>query len=91
MRSLLLGLGFLSLNAYAQSPTAAMTCGEAYEFVWQRQTVSIPSGEDAKKLKLVAHEGYCAIDETAEPEWQPARDEPNCFVGFTCRKNLASE
>ncbi|WID94758.1 hypothetical protein QO058_18250 [Bosea vestrisii] len=35
--------------------------------------------------RFVAHRGFCQFDETTYPAWVPARDTPQCFVGYRCK------
>lgn len=35
--------------------------------------------------RFVAHRGFCQFDEYADPAWVPARDTPQCFIGYRCK------
>lgn len=35
--------------------------------------------------RFVVHRGFCQFDEYADPAWVPARDTPQCFVGYRCK------
>lgn len=37
--------------------------------------------------RFVVHRGFCQFDEYADPAWVPARDTPQCFVGYRCKSN----
>ncbi|CAN7622961.1 hypothetical protein LJR090_005423 [Bosea sp. LjRoot90] len=35
--------------------------------------------------RFVRDRSFCQFDETAFPAWVPARDTPQCFVGYRCK------
>jgi hypothetical protein len=35
--------------------------------------------------RFVRDRGFCQFDEYADPAWVPARDTPQCFVGYRCK------
>ena len=37
--------------------------------------------------RFVRDRGFCQFDEYADPAWVPARDTPQCFVGYRCKSN----
>ena len=37
--------------------------------------------------RFVRDRGFCQFDEYADPALVPARDTPQCFVGYRCKSN----
>jgi hypothetical protein len=35
--------------------------------------------------RFVRDRSFCQFDEMADPAWVPARDTPQCFVGYRCK------
>jgi hypothetical protein len=35
--------------------------------------------------RFVRDRSFCQFDEYADPAWVPARDTPQCFVGYRCK------
>ena len=35
--------------------------------------------------RFVRDRSFCQFDEFADPAWVPARDTPQCFVGYRCK------
>jgi hypothetical protein len=60
-----------------------MTCAQAAGLVASRGALVLGTGGYTYD-RYVHHRGFCLITETTKPAWVPARDTPQCFVGYTC-------
>lgn len=69
--------------ALAMPNTTQMSCAQAAGLVKQKGAVVLatsPTLYDRYVLDL----GYCVYDQQLKPEWVPTRDNPQCFIGYTC-------
>ena len=72
-------------SAVAQSrpSTLAMTCGQAAGLVASRGAIVLGTGGYTYD-RFVRDDRFCLRGESTEPVWVPARDTPQCFVGYRC-------
>ncbi|MDB5644645.1 hypothetical protein [Methylobacterium sp.] len=71
-------------GAQARPDTRAMTCAEASALVAQAGAIVMSTGP-ATYARFVRDGGFCPLPETTQPSWEITRDNPQCFVGYTCR------
>ncbi len=83
------GLAGLSMPgaalAQARPSSQAMVCDQAQNLVRSRGAVVLGTGQFTYD-RYVVHRGFCAATESVRPAWVPTRDNPQCFVGYTCRE-----
>jgi len=73
--------------AQARLSTPAMSCGQASSLVASAGGIVLGTGGFTYD-RFVRDRGFCLITEVTEPAWVPARDTPQCFVGYRCRERL---
>ena len=71
-------------QAQDRPDTRAMTCAEAAALVARAGAVVMTTGP-ATYARFVRDGGFCPLPETTQPSWETTRDDPKCFVGYTCR------
>lgn len=78
--------GALALPAAAQSrPVAsAMACAEVQALV-QRSGALVLNYTPTTYDRVVANGRFCLGGQTTVAEFAPTKDNPRCFVGYTCR------
>ena len=84
---IILGLVALSTPAGAQQPrpmTPNMPCAQAQQLVARNGAIVLGTGTYTYD-RYVRDESFCQRDERLEAMWVPARDTPQCFVGYRCR------
>ncbi|MCJ2043138.1 hypothetical protein MKK58_01030 [Methylobacterium sp. J-078] len=64
--------------------TRAMTCAEASALVARAGAIVMSTGP-VTYARFVRDGGFCPLPETTQPSWEITRDDPKCFVGYTCR------
>jgi hypothetical protein len=62
----------------------SMSCGAASALVTQRGAILAGTGPQTFE-RLVAHGGFCTIEQVTAPAWERTADNPQCFVGYRCR------
>lgn len=72
------------VSAQARPDTRAMTCAEASALVTRAGAIVLSTGP-ATYARFVRDGGFCPLPETTQPSWETTRDDPKCFVGYTCR------
>jgi len=84
---------FLALTAAAsgaqaqQRPfTPSLSCGQAQQIVAANGAVVLGTGPHLYDRYVRDHR-YCQFNEVVRPAWVPARDTPQCFVGYLCRES----
>ncbi|WP_244476472.1 hypothetical protein [Methylobacterium sp. Leaf88] len=82
--ALLPGAALAQTDAQARPDTRAMTCAEAAALVARAGAVVMSTGP-ATYARFVRDGGFCPLPETTQPSWETTRDNPKCFVGYTCR------
>lgn len=89
MAKLILPLIFLGLmsSAVAQPRPYApgMTCRAVAGIVASRGAVVISTSPTTYD-RYVRDRSFCQITEITDPAWVWTRDNPQCFVGYTCRE-----
>ena len=87
MKRLALALAYCACatSAVAQSrpSTLNMSCGQTAGLVAARGSIVLGTGGYTYE-RFVSDQRFCLRDETTEPMWVPARDTPQCFVGYRC-------
>ncbi|MCI9879994.1 hypothetical protein MTL_08080 [Methylobacterium goesingense] len=86
MSALLACIALLPGVARAQTrpDTRAMTCAEASALVARAGAIVLSTGP-VTYARFVRDGGFCPLPETTQPSWEITRDDPKCFVGYTCR------
>jgi hypothetical protein len=75
------------LAAQPRLSTPTMTCGQASSLVASAGGIVLGTGGYTYD-RFVRDRGFCLITEVTEPAWVPARDTPQCFIGYRCRERL---
>ncbi|MGX1790623.1 hypothetical protein ACWIGM_28015 [Bosea sp. NPDC055332] len=75
-------MGTALAQARPQSP--ARSCAANRQSVIANGAIVLGTGGYTYD-RFVAHRGFCQFDEIADPAWVPARDTPQCFVGYRCK------
>ena len=76
----LMGAGLA--QARPQSP--ARSCAANRQSVLANGAVVLGTGGYTYD-RFVRDRSFCQFDEIADPAWVPARDTPQCFVGYRCK------
>ena len=80
---LVLGLaGAAQAQGRPQSPT--LSCAANRQSVLANGAIVLGTGGYTYD-RLVRDRSFCQFDETVFPAWVPARDTPQCFVGYRCK------
>ncbi|WP_264050195.1 hypothetical protein [Methylobacterium flocculans] len=74
----------LPVSAQARPATPSLTCAEASALVTQAGAIVMSTGPTTY-ARFVRDGGFCPLPETTQPAWERTRDDPTCFVGYTCR------
>ncbi|WP_231711403.1 hypothetical protein [Xanthobacter dioxanivorans] len=77
--ALLAATGF----AEARPDTLAMSCGEAAGLVAAHGAIVLGTGPNLYD-RYVRELRFCSGFEQLKPEWVKTRDNPQCFIGYTC-------
>lgn len=83
--SAVLALAATGALAQPRPSTQAMTCGQTQGLVAARGAVVLNTSPTTYD-RIVAARAFCQINETIEPVWAPARDTPQCPIGYRCRE-----
>jgi hypothetical protein len=70
--------------AQSRPQTPARSCAANREIVAANGAIVLGTGGHTYD-RFVRHRGFCQFDEYADPAWVPARDTPQCFVGYRCK------
>lgn len=70
-------------TAQGRPDSAAMTCGQALALVRQRGALVLATGPLVYD-RYVSDRGLCAPTQRTRQAFVATRDDPVCFVGFTC-------
>jgi len=76
-----------SAVAQTRPSTVAMSCRQAAGIVSSAGGIVLGTGGYTYD-RFVRDRGFCLITEITEPAWVPARDNPQCFVGYRCREPI---
>ncbi|WP_332118115.1 hypothetical protein [Azorhizobium caulinodans] len=60
-----------------------MSCAQATGMVRQQGAVVLATSQLVYDRYVVSR-AYCPMDQQTNPAWVPTRDNPQCFVGYTC-------
>lgn len=69
--------------AMARPDSLAMTCAAAAGLVSSQGAVVMGTGPNIFD-RYVSSLRYCSGSEQLKPEWIKTKDNPQCFVGYTC-------
>ncbi|QRG08503.1 hypothetical protein EZH22_09555 [Xanthobacter dioxanivorans] len=70
-------------GALAQTPSITLTCGQAADLVRTRGEALLATSRTLYD-RYVRDRSFCVYDQDTRPEWVPTRDNPQCFIGYTC-------
>ncbi len=73
-----------SAQAQPRPMTPAMACAQAQQLVLRNGAIVLGTGTYTYD-RYVRDLSFCQIDESLRSAWVPARDTPQCFVGYVCR------
>lgn len=76
-------LGLNVLPAVARPATYRMTCASAQRLVQQQGGVVLDTSPTTFD-RYVADVRFCMPQQALRPQWVPAKDNPQCFIGYTC-------
>ncbi|MGU3494783.1 hypothetical protein ACLBXM_12135 [Xanthobacteraceae bacterium A53D] len=81
----LAGLGLLALvpPAEARPSTRSMTCQQAANMV-ARSGGIVMNTSPTTFDRYVSDLRSCMVGESLKPAFEPTRDNPQCFIGYTC-------
>jgi hypothetical protein len=90
MKTLVLSLAVVlaaATGAAAQPrpSSVAMSCQQAAGLVASQGAIVLGTGGYTYD-RFVTDRRFCLRSETTEPAWVPARDTPQCFVGYRCKE-----
>lgn len=82
---ILLGLVLAAAPVAAQARPASyrMSCGAVQALV-NRQGAVVMDTSPTTFDRYVATLRFCMPGQALKPQWVPARDNPQCFAGYTC-------
>jgi len=83
---LTLALAASATGAHAQQRpfTPSLPCSQAQRIVFANGAAVLGTGTYTYD-RYVRDRSFCEINEYIEPAWVPARDTPQCPVGYICR------
>ena len=64
--------------------TLSMSCRQAQALVASRGAIVLSTGQYTYD-RYVSHVGFCEIEQTTEPAFEPTADNPQCLIGNRCR------
>ena len=76
------GIGSEALTQ-SRPVTSQMPCAQARGLVTTQGAVVLNTSPNAYD-RYVRGGGYCGLGERLEPAWVPARDKPQCPIGYRC-------
>ncbi|MFG1319037.1 hypothetical protein [Xanthobacter autotrophicus] len=81
--SLLTALAASPIEAQARPDTLALSCEEAAALVTKNGAIVLGTGPNIYD-RYVSQIRYCSGAEQLKAEWVKTRDNPQCFIGYTC-------
>jgi hypothetical protein len=75
--------GALAGAAQARPDTLALSCKEAAGLVARNGAMVLGTGPNIFD-RYVSQQRFCSGFEQLKPEWVKTRDNPQCFIGYTC-------
>ncbi len=70
-------------GAKARPATTAMTCAAAAALVARSGGIVLDTSATTFD-RYVSDRRFCMPDEATRPAFEPTRDNPQCFIGYTC-------
>lgn len=82
---LVIGTALLAFTApaAAQTQSRSFSCAEAAALVRTRGAVVLATSPTLYD-RYVRDRSFCLYDQDTRPEWVPTRDNPQCFIGYSC-------
>lgn len=80
---LLASLVAAPVQAQARPDTLALSCRDAAALVNARGAIVLGTGPNIYD-RYVSQIRYCSGAEQLKAEWVKTRDNPQCFIGYTC-------
>ena len=77
------GLAALAEPAAAQTQSRSFTCTQAAALVQSKGAVVLATSPTLYD-RYVRDRTFCVYDQDTRPEWVPTRDNPQCFIGYSC-------
>lgn len=77
------GLAALAGPAAAQTQSRSFTCSQAAALVQSKGEVVLATSPTLYD-RYVRDQSFCVYDQATRPEWVPTRDNPQCFIGYSC-------
>ncbi len=74
---------FLPLAAMALPASSQMTCSQAATLVRTGGAVVLSTSATTYDRYVISRQ-FCPADQALDPAWVPTRNNPQCFVGYTC-------
>ena len=71
------------VEAQARPDTLALSCEEAAALVTKNGAIVLGTGPNIYD-RYVSQIRYCSGAEQLKAEWVKTRDNPQCFIGYTC-------
>ena len=87
--ALALAAGVTPAAAQTRPSSTAMTCNQARNFVQARGAVVLGTGGMTYD-RFVSDRSHCEPTEIATNAHVPARDTPECFIGYRCKEPSGS-
>lgn len=72
--------------AQARPQSPALSCAANRQSVIANGAIVLGTGGYTYD-RFVRDRSFCQFDEYTEPAWVPARDTPQCFVGYRCKND----
>ncbi|MFG1359643.1 hypothetical protein [Xanthobacter pseudotagetidis] len=69
--------------AQSRPYTPSMSCGAVAALVRARGAVLLSTSPTTFD-RYVSAANYCSVGEVLKNQWVPTRDNPQCFIGYTC-------
>ncbi|MEN3930239.1 hypothetical protein WJT86_04080 [Microvirga sp. W0021] len=82
---IILGSACLSAAQAQQVTSQNIPCSQLQTMVRTEGAVTIYYGSHLYD-RYVDHAGFCATMERTKAAWIPSKDNPQCFVGYTCEQ-----
>jgi hypothetical protein len=84
---LAVALSLAAGEAFSQARplSTRMSCRQAAGLVFARGALVLGTGLHTYD-RYVRDRSFCAITEITEPGFAPTLDDPQCFVGYTCKE-----
>lgn len=81
----LIGLLFpaVAIAQQGRPDTTQMPCAAAHNLVQRVGGIVLRTGGHTYD-RFVRDKGFCTPQEMTKPAFVPSRDDPQCFVGYTC-------